>query len=180
MAEALLITRDDLVRLTALNGNTDTDKFIQFIKIAQDIHVENYLGTQLLTKIKDLVLSGDINEPEFSNYKDLLEVYVKPMLIFFAMTEYLPNAAYTIANKGIYKHSSENAENVDKLEVDFLTNKYANLAKEYTDRFIGYIIYHQDLFPEYNTNSNGDIYPSDVNNYGGWILILLSIINLNF
>ena len=170
MAEALLITRDDLVRLTALNGNTDTDKFIQFVKIAQDIHIENYLGTQLLTKIKDLIISGDIDDPEFSEYKDLLELYVKPMLIYWAMVEYLPNAAYTIANKGVYKHSSENAENVDKLEVDFLVNKYSNIAKEYTDRFIGYIVFNQSFFPEYNTNSNGDIFPGDVNNYGGWVL----------
>ena len=43
MATALLITRDDLVRFTAVNGNVDTDKFIQFIKIAQDIHIQNYL-----------------------------------------------------------------------------------------------------------------------------------------
>ena len=42
MAEALLITRDDIVRYTALNGNVDTDKFLQFIKIAQDIHIQNY------------------------------------------------------------------------------------------------------------------------------------------
>jgi hypothetical protein len=27
MATALLITRDDLVRFTAVNGNVDTDKF---------------------------------------------------------------------------------------------------------------------------------------------------------
>lgn len=170
MAEALFITRDDLVRLTALNGNTDTDKFIQFVKIAQDIHIENYLGTKLTEKLKDLIISGDIEDPSFSNYKELLEIYVKPMLIYWAMVEYLPNAAYTIANKGIYKHSSENAENVDKLEVDFLTNKYTSIAKEYTDRFISHIIYNQDLFPEYNLNSNGDTYPSDINNYGGWIL----------
>jgi hypothetical protein len=26
------------------------------------------------------------------------------------------------------------------------------------------------LFPEYNLNSNGDTYPSDINNYGGWVL----------
>jgi hypothetical protein len=39
MAEALLISRNDLVKFTALNGNVDTDKFIQFIKIAQDIHL---------------------------------------------------------------------------------------------------------------------------------------------
>jgi len=38
MAEALLITRDDIVKFTAMNGNVDTDKFIQFVKIAQDIH----------------------------------------------------------------------------------------------------------------------------------------------
>lgn len=170
MAEALLITRNDLVRLTALNGNVDTDKFIQFIKIAQDIHIEHYLGTKLIEKIKELILNGDINNPSFSNYKDLLEVYIKPMLIYWAMVEYLPNAAYTIANKGVYKHSSENAENVDKLEIDFLINKYSDIAKEYTERFTGYIIYNQNLFPEYNLNTNGDIYPQDVNNYGGWIL----------
>ena len=36
MAEALLITRKDVVKFTAMNGNVDTDKFIQYIKIAQD------------------------------------------------------------------------------------------------------------------------------------------------
>ena len=51
MAEALLITRSDLVRFTTVNGNVDTDKFIQYIKIAQDIHIQNYLGTDLLYKI---------------------------------------------------------------------------------------------------------------------------------
>lgn len=170
MAEALLITRNDLVRLTALNGNVDTDKFIQFIKIAQDIHIEHYLGTQLIEKIKTLILNGDINDPVFEDYKGLLEVYVKPMLIYWAMVEYLPNAAYTIANKGVYKHSSENAENVDKIEIDFLINKYSDIAKEYTERFISHIIYNQDKFPEYNTNSNGDTFPNDITNYGGWIL----------
>jgi hypothetical protein len=170
MAEALLITRNDIVRFTALNGNVDTDKFIQFIKIAQDIHIEHYLGTQLIEKIKTLILNGDINDAGFSDYKDLLEVYIKPMLIHWAMVEYLPNAAYTIANKGVYKHSSENAENVDKTEIDFLITKYSNIAKEYTERFIEHIIYNQDIFPEYNTNSNGDTFPNDINNYGGWVL----------
>ena len=40
MAEALLISRTDVVKFTAVNGNVDTDKFIQFIKIAQDVHVQ--------------------------------------------------------------------------------------------------------------------------------------------
>ena len=58
MAEALLITRDDLVRFTALNGNIDTDTFIQWIKVAQDIHIQQYTGTELLNKIKADIVTG--------------------------------------------------------------------------------------------------------------------------
>ena len=166
MAEALLITRDDLVRFTSVNGNVDTDKFIQYIKIAQDIHIQNYLGTELLNKIKaDIIattLSGD--------YETLVNTYIKPMLIHWAMVEYLPFAAYTIANKGVYKHSSENAENVAKDEVDFLFEKERKIAQHYTQRFIDYMSFNQQLFPEYNDNSNGDMYPDTNNNFIGWVL----------
>ena len=36
MAQALFVTREDIVKYTVMNGNVDTDKFIQFVKIAQD------------------------------------------------------------------------------------------------------------------------------------------------
>ena len=52
MAEALLITRQDVVKFTAMNGNVDTDNFIQYVKIAQDIHIQNFLGTDLLQKLQ--------------------------------------------------------------------------------------------------------------------------------
>jgi hypothetical protein len=42
MADALFITRKDLVKFSSVNGNVDTDKFLQYIKIAQDIHIQNY------------------------------------------------------------------------------------------------------------------------------------------
>jgi len=166
MAEALLITRDDLVRFTSVNGNVDTDKFIQYIKIAQDIHIQNYLGTELLNKIKSDIIAGTLS----GDYLSLVETYVKPMLIHWAMVEYLPFAAYTIANKGVYKHSSENAENVAKDEVDFLLEKERKIAQHYTQRFIDYMSFNQQLFPEYNDNSNGDMYPDTNNNFIGWVL----------
>ena len=166
MAEALLITREDLVRFTSVNGNVDTDKFIQYIKIAQDIHIQNYLGTELLNKIKADIIASTLT----GDYQSLVETYVKPMLIHWAMVEYLPFAAYTIANKGVYKHSSENAENVAKDEVDFLLEKERKIAQHYTQRFIDYMSFNQQLFPEYNENSNGDMYPDTNNNFIGWVL----------
>ena len=175
MAEALLITRDDLVRFTSVNGNVDTDKFIQYIKIAQDIHIQNYLGTELLNKIKADIIASTLT----GDYQSLVETYVKPMLIHWAMVEYLPFAAYTIANKGVYKHSSENAENVGKDEVDFLLEKERKIAQHYTQRFIDYMSFNQQLFPEYNDNSNGDMYPDTNNNFIGWVLTLCPILIFN-
>jgi len=166
MAEALLITRNDLVKFTAVNGNVDTDKFIQFIKIAQDIHIQNYLGTDLLNKIKSDIIASTLS----GDYETLVETYVKPMLIHWAMVEYLPFAAYTIANKGVYKHNSENANNVEKNEIDFLIEKERNIAQHYTQRFIDYISFNTNLFPEYNSNSNGDMYPDTDTNFKGWVI----------
>jgi len=166
MAQALLISRKDIVKFTAMNGNVDTDKFIQFIKIAQDIHIQNYLGTDLLNKIESDIIASSLA----GSYLSLVTDYVKPMLIHWAMVEYLPFAAYTVANKGVFKHSSENATNVDKVEIDFLIEKERNLAQYYTDRFVSYMSFNNDSFPEYNSNSNEDVYPDKDASFEGWVL----------
>jgi hypothetical protein len=92
------------------------------------------------------------------------------MLIHWGMVEYLPFAAYTIANKGVYKHSSENSENVDKNEVDYLLEKERSIAQNYTQRFIDYMAFNQPLFPEYRSNQNNDIFPDSMNNYVSWYI----------
>ena len=166
MAEALFITRNDIVKFTALNGNVDTDKFIQFVKIAQDIHIQNYLGSKLFQKLQADIVANTLA----GNYLSLVENYIKPMLIHWSMVEYLPFAAYTIANKGVYKHTSENAENVDKNEVDYLLEKERSIAQHYTERFIDYMSFNQTLFPEYRANKNNDMFPDTNNNNIGWYL----------
>lgn len=166
MAQALFVTREDIVKFTAMNGNVDTDKFIQFVKIAQDIHIQNYLGSKLFNKINDAIVAGTLANP----YLALLKDYIKPMVIHFAMVEYLPFAAYTIANKGVFKHNSENSTNVEKNEVDFLIEKERDIAQHYTNRFIDYMSYNQVSFPEYNTNSNGDMFPDSEANFISWVI----------
>lgn len=166
MATALWIKREDLVRQTALGGNVDTDKFIQFIKIAQEIHIQNYTGTKLYNKISDDIIANTLANP----YLALVTDYLQPMLIHYAMVEYLPFAAYTIANGGVYKHTSENSTSVDKTEVDFLVEKERNIAQYYTDRFITYMSYNQATFPEYYLNNNADVFPDTDANFSSWVL----------
>ena len=61
MATALFISRTDLVKNSILDGNVDTDKFIQWIKIAQEIHIKNYLGTYLYNKISADIIAGTLS-----------------------------------------------------------------------------------------------------------------------
>ena len=167
MAQALFVTRKDIVKLTAMDGNVDTDKFIQYVKIAQDIHIQNYIGTDLYNKIQADILASTLT----GDYLDLVTDHIKPMLIHWSMVEYLPFAAYTVANKGVFKHSSENAENVSKEEVDFLIEKERNTAQYYTDRFIDYMSFNaSSKFPEYYTNNNDDVYPDKDASFEGWVL----------
>tara|TARA_R110000796_G_scaffold19421_1_gene58329 strand:- start:1183 stop:1683 length:501 start_codon:yes stop_codon:yes gene_type:complete len=166
MATALFITRTDLVKNTILDGNVDTDKFIQFIKIAQQIDIRNYLGSDLYNKISADIVAGNLADP----YLALLNDYIQPMLIHYAMVQYLPFVAYQIKSGGISKHQSENAESVSKSEVDYLVQKERDFAEYYTKRFIDYICYHQNDFPEYSSNTNEDINPDKNDLFNGWVL----------
>ena len=166
MAKALLITREDLVRFTSVNGGVDTDKFIQYISIAQDIHIQAMTGTRLLEKIQADIIADTLANP----YLTLLNDYIKPCLIHFAMVEYYPHAAYTIANKGVYKHGAENSETVSKEEVDFLMEKQRQLAMNYKERFVDYVINNSSSFPEYYSNTAPDVYPDQNTNMTGWVL----------
>ena len=97
MATALFISRTDLVKNSIIDGNTDTDKFIQFIKIAQQIEIQNFLGTDLYNRISADIIAGTLT----GDYLNLVNDYVQPMLIWWAQVSYLPYAAYQIKNGGV-------------------------------------------------------------------------------
>ncbi len=75
-----------------------------------------------------------------------------------------------ISNGGIFKHNSENSESVSKDEVDFLMEKYRKVAEHYTTRFQDYMCFHSSDFPEWNSNSEEDIYPAQDTPFSGWVL----------
>ncbi len=170
MATALFISREDLVRNTLISGSLDVDRFIQFINIAQVIHVQNFTGTKLYDAISNMIINNTLTVADNPNYLKLVTDYLQPMLIQYAMVEYLPFASFTIGNGGVYKHTSETSVSGDKTEVDFLIEKSRKLADYYTERFTDYMIYNQNLFPEYTTNNQSDVYPDYTVQNTGWNL----------
>jgi len=169
--KALFISIADLKAKSIIDGNTDADKLIHQIEVAQDMHIQNYLGGNLYDKLQGLILSGEIDDAANSHYKALRDDYIKPMLIWFTQLEYLPFAMFKISNGGINKHRGQESDTVDFRDVDRMQSKITDRAEFYTKRFLDYICFNSQKFPEYNNNSNGDMYPDkDADSFSSFVL----------
>ena len=169
MATVLFINRTDLVRNSIIDGNTDTDTFIQYIKLSQQIDIQQIIGTNMYDGLTDAIVAG-IDLPENARWKTILDNYIVSMLIWYAQANYIPFCCIPNKIGGIYKHTSENAQNVDKNEVDFLVEKARTNAEWYSRRFIDFMSFNQATYPEYTNNVNDDIYPSYEATFNGWVL----------
>jgi len=169
--KALFITVKDLKANSIISGNTDADKLIHFIDVAQDIHIQNYLGGKLYDKMQSLILSGDIDLVANSDYKSLRDEFIKPMLIWYTQLEYLPFSMFKVDNGGVSKHRGEESDSVNFSDVDRMMSKISDRAEFYTRRFLDYICFNSIKFPEYTNNQNGDMYPDrDVDSFSSWVL----------
>lgn len=168
--KALFINIDDLKRKSILSGNLDGDKVIQFIEVAQDTAIQNYLGGKLYGKLQDLIIAQSLYDAVNNDYRILLEDYIKPMLIWYTQANYLPFAAFTVSNGGIFKRSPEGTESVTREDLSMLTAKVTDTADFYTQRFIDFMNFNSTLYPEYTGNQDGDMYPDREVQYTGFVL----------
>tara|TARA_R110000764_G_scaffold146052_1_gene233813 strand:- start:276 stop:782 length:507 start_codon:yes stop_codon:yes gene_type:complete len=168
MATVLFINRTDLLRNSILDGNVDSDKYIQFIKLAQVIHIQQIMGTKLYNGLATAIPNIDLAAN--ARWKLLLDDYIVNMLIWYAQVDFIPWAAYSIKNGGVFKHRSENSDTVSKEEVDYLVEKARTNAEWYSRRFIDFMSFNQTTYPEYTSNVNNDLYPSTDSTFNGWVL----------
>ena len=169
--KALFITVKDLKAKSIISGNTDGDKLIHFIEVAQDIHIQNYLGGRLYDKMQALIISNEMDLPINSDYKLLRDDYIKPMLTWFTQSEYFPFAMFKIDNGGVSKHRGEESDVANYGDIDRMMSKINDRSEFYTRRFLDYICDNSNKFPEYTNNQNGDMYPDkDTDTFSSWVL----------
>lgn len=165
--DVLLVSKEDIIKYTSLSGNFDFDKLTPFVKVAQDVQVQELLGTNLyrkvLTDVKDDTLTGD--------YVTLVEQYVQPMLIHYSMSDLLLFHGYEISNAGILRNQPENTTVPDLTEMNAIVKRQRDIAETYRRRLVDYLSYYPQLFPEYTGNQQDGQYPStNPTNYVNWNL----------
>lgn len=166
MSKAIFISREDLVRFTPISGNLDFDRVIQYVEIAQDIHIHELLGSRLYEKLQADVLGSALS----GNYLILVNTYIKPVLSHYSFLEFLPFSQFVIGAKGVFKHTSEAANNIEKSDLNMMAEATRDTAQHYAKRLVEYIRANPNIFPEYYTNTNDDIRPNKKVDFGGWQL----------
>ena len=102
------------------------------LHLAQTQYLREIIGTDLYNKFATDIAASSLTNP----YLDLLNNFVKPILIHLTLSEFLKTAAYTISNKGVFKHTSENASEPSVEEIKDLVQVERQRAESYTERFL--------------------------------------------
>ena len=159
--EILLINEDVLKKYTPLTDAVDPNLIRPCIYVAQDMYLQNFLGTNLINKIKDDVANDTLS----GDYEILLNEYILKLLIWWTMVELYPSLLYKHDNGNLVSRQSEDTTPVTKGEMESLKEKARENARFYTNRMVNYLRFNSSLFPEYTNNTNDNIFP-DRNPYG--------------
>ena len=164
MAELLFVTPQECASNTILSGNIDIDKFVFCIANVQLTTIEPLLGTELYDKI----IADKEADTLAGLYLELYNDFVRPITKNESVAQFIEIASYLVDNGGIYKHSADGKEVVDKQEVQFLAGKYKSLAQMYVGRFNKWIC--KNPLVEYKTVQDEVNALKDINLNVGWKL----------
>jgi hypothetical protein len=164
MAYALFISRNDIIKNTPLQGAIDADALLPFMRTAQDKYIKNLLGTVLFDYLQLQISNGT---PFTGYYKELMDEYVKPTMIWYACVEYIPFSSIQFKSNGAVKQTSEQGNAPDKTEIDYLLQKAQANADYYALRMQNYLISYSQNIPQYleSVGNQTQIYPDQTNQY---------------
>ena len=104
----------------------------------------------------------------FKKTLTLFNDFIKPITKHESVAQFIEIASYIVDNGGIYKHSAEGKEVVDKQEAQFLSGKSKAMSQMYVQRFNKWIEYNP--LAEYKTYQDEVNAIKDINLLTGWKL----------
>ena len=149
MTTTLIISEEKLREFTDINDNLDSKLLMNAVREAQDIYLQRLTGTSLyeviLAKIDTNTLTGA--------YKDLVDDFVQPFLIYASYWESLDAIMLRPRNNGLLiPTGGENSVNVERNMYDAKRQSVNNKMQYYSDRLTNYLIQNEGEFPELNDN----------------------------
>lgn len=164
MASVLLVSAKKIKNFTEVNDNVDEQLLLANIQIAQDLGLQNLLGTRFYQHILDAASGNTLTGPETI----LLQDYIQPYLLWRATWEALPTLWMRVMNKSVIIGDTEQGKSVSRNDLTYLRNIHEDRYSFYAQRTMDYIKNHQADFPIYYQYTSTDgMPPANENYYSG-------------
>ena len=123
MANVLFISEARLKSLTAVHENVEPDDLMPYVVQAQDIYLQDVLGTKFFQSLKTAVSTATLTAAETT----LIEDYISPAIANYSLYLAIPTLNYKFKNKSILNPSSE-----ESLNTGFDEMKYKRKCVRYS------------------------------------------------
>jgi hypothetical protein len=157
------------VEYSLLSGN-----IIPALNQAHLINVMNLVGDRMFNEINRLITTGDINLPQYSNWKFLLDNYLQNVVVYWTGVYLTNNLLAKYANRGLQQENSEFGNPIDLSVWRTLKNQMEDLAGYYSQRANDWLYWNQNFFTPFYTYMISDglqpADPSDKVRSGGLVL----------
>jgi len=152
-----LLSTKELKQYSVINENVDDSLLHNAILEAQQIELQQILGSCLYERIIGLVSDDEIqNEPD---YKKLLDDYCRKIIVYAATQRAVIYLHYKMMNKGVTAQNSDNSNPIDLNELQFLMDHIKNDLEFFSKRLQDYLKQNEDLYPEYKPCGCGSLTP---------------------
>ncbi len=145
---------------TPLSQNIDVKDILPHIQPAQDLHIQDILGSNFYNYLWTAYSGQTLTANE-----ETLVTKIKPALAYRAAEMALPFIQYQVKNKGIQTQFGDNSVGVGMSELSYLRNELKNRAEFYSVRVVEYLKENSSLFSGYTTNNTTDIDPDKSSPY---------------
>lgn len=150
MNNILLISEKTLKSQSYINNNVDSCYILPAIQTAQDIGLQQLIGTMLYDKLTSDIANDRLDD----NYKKLLDDYITPYLIYKVLANIQVPLAFKNRNAGVVKTSDDNITVVDMDDAKVMSSYYDKTASFYGIRLTNFLCANNNIYPEYRSVSS--------------------------
>ena len=154
--EVLFITDEYIKKFTNVNGAVDSNIIRPAIYLAQDKYITNWLGTELINKLKTDITTNNLT----GDYEVLLDQYVRKSTLWWTMVELYPHLLWKHDNGNLVSRQTPDTTAVTQNEMESLRDAARANAVWYTQRMVDYLCQYSSLFPEFNNSQFPNISPA--------------------
>ena len=164
----VLLISEDYIKSESNLDNNVSGKYLQSaIKLAQDVELQSTIGTKLLEALQKKCInwidphtpvhpieppeplpSDSIDDSDNYRYKELLDYYVQPYLLYQVLSEITIPISFKLSNFGVMRTDDEKDLTSDISQVNLIKKYYRDKADFFKTRLQNWVITYYNDFPE--------------------------------